>query len=442
MAGEAVIDESLIFELSPEEVQVSDDRPRQRRDLGEIKVLAESIKKFGQIQPIVIDRQGFLVAGGRRLAACLIGGMKVRACYKDTVDPVLLQEIELEENIQRKALTPAEEVQATAKLVELKRARLGTPVPGLGGGFSLTDAADILGKSKASVINDIKLADALKMFPNLAECKTKSDMRKAVKTMERKKESVEALAKYEDIIKREKDLILVNKSAEEYLTGIGEKSIDLFITDPPYGIDIHNNAMSTGGDTGGKITATEVRYDDSEATAKELLQFLCVQSYRITKSTGHAFIFCAPSHFQWLYEKMTAAGWLVAPRPIVWIKRDTGQNNNPDMWFSSAYEFILFARKVESRLVVQGKPDWIQCDPVLPSARIHQAEKPVPLLRELISRVAYPGSYMIDPCMGSGSIIEAGLQSKLLCMGSELDPEIYAMAVNRITEHKLGQKLT
>lgn len=429
-----VIDEKFIFELDPVDVGISQSRPRQRKDLGEVEKMLESIKLYGQIQPIVIDREKNLIAGGRRLAACLIGGIKVRACYKDSLDDILLRELELEENIQRKPLSPSEEVLATSELFKLKQQRYGKSTPGREGGFTTTDIADLLGKSRGSIAEDLQLAEAVKLFPNLSECKTKSEIKKAVKGLQRVQDSMDALAKFEDIIKKTDRFILVNKKAEDYLAGIGTATVDLFFTDPPYGIDIHDVAMTIGGETGGELNATGTTYDDSEKYAKNLLETLCKESYRITKDNGHALIFCAPSHFPWLSDCMRNAGWMVAPRPIVWVKRETGQNNQPDKWFSAAYEFILYARKVNSTLVIQGKPDWLQCDPVLPSERIHQAEKPVELCKELISRVCLPGSYMIDPCMGSGAIIEAGVRMKMLCLGCEKTTETYSLATSRMVK--------
>lgn len=436
MINEPVIDEKLIFELDPTEVIVADSLPRQRKDLGEIEKVAASIRTFGQLQPVGINRSKELIWGGRRLAACLLLGIKVRAVYKDAIDPVLMRELELEENLQRKALTPAEECTAVAELIELKRQRYGTPTQGREGGFTLDNAAVLLGKTRGNVIESIQLADAIKAFPNLSECKTKSEIKKAVKGLERTQQQIQALVSYESIIKKTEDCILVNKDAVQWLGELGDDTADLFFTDPPYGIDIHDNAITVGGHTGGSVTTTGVTYDDSEGYAKSLLERLCLESFRITKSTGHAFFFCAPSHFNWLRLQMEAAGWLVSPRPIIWIKRETGQNNQPEKWFSSAYEFILFARKPSSSLILQGRPDWIQCDPVLPSERLHQAEKPVMLCKELISRVCMPGQYMVDPCMGSGAIVYAGVQLKVLSLGCELDTSIYASAVARMAKEK------
>ena len=430
------IDEGLIFELDPVNIKVNDELPRHRKELGKIQEMVESIKTFGQIQPIVINRNDELIVGGRRLAACLLGGFQVRACYKDTVDPLLMREMELEENVQRKSLTPAEESIAIADLVELKQTRYGKPTQGIEGGFTLNDAAEFVGKSKGSVIESLQIAEAVRMFPNLAECKTKSDIKKAVKGLERTQRNLTALRTYNETIKKSDEAILVNRKAEEYVSNLPEASIDLFFTDPPYAINIHNIAMTMGGETGGNITTTGTTYEDTPEYVIPLIKNLAVESYRIVKDNGHAYLFCAPSFFWLIKEIMLAAGWLVHERPIIWIKRESGQNNQPSHWPSAAYEFILFARKPNSRIVIPGKPDWIQCDPVLPSERVHQAEKPVALCKELISRVCLPGSYILDCCMGSGAIIEATLDMKCLALGCEKDTGVYASAVARMEKLK------
>lgn len=429
------IDEGLIFELEPSSITVNTDLPRQRRELGEIEALMQSISANGQIQPIVINRNNELIAGGRRLAACLMLGIKVRTCYKDTLDHVTMREIELEENLQRKDLTPAEKAFAIDELVKLKQGKLGkaTTSP-TNTGVSLDDIAAMIGKSRGTVSEAMQIAEAVRAFPNLAEAKTASEIKSAYKGLQRTQQTMDALVSYEETIKRSKEFVLVQRDAVEYLKGLGDNSIDLFFTDPPYGIDIHNLAMTTGGKTGGELTTTGTTYNDSEGYAKTLLERFAVESYRITKDTGHAYIFCAPSHFAWLSERMASAGWLVAPRPVVWIKRESGQNNQPEKWFSAGYEFILFARKPSSCLILQGRLDWLQCDPVLPSVRIHQAEKPVALCKELISRCCMPGGYLVDPCMGSGAIIQAGVEMKVLSLGCEKEQSTYALAVARMAE--------
>lgn len=441
MEDQHSINETLIFELEPIDITINNELPRQRKDIGDINELANSFKRFGQIQPIVINRNNELIVGGRRLAACMVAGIKVKACYKDTVDTVLMREMELEENLQRKDLTPAEEALAVAELVTIKQTLYGKSTSGREGGFSLDDVAASINKSRGYIIEKQQLAVAVTEFPDLAKLTTASDIKKAYKAVERVARQVDALASYEATITKSNEFILVNRPAESYLKGLGSESIDLFFTDPPYGIDIHDIALTLGGETGGDITTTSTKYEDNWDAAKALLEVLIQESYRITKDTGHAYFFCGRDRFifQWIYDTMTAAGWIVLKWPIIWVKRETGQNNQPDYWPSSAYEAILFARKPNSRIVIPGKPDWIQCDPVLSSIRVHQAEKPVLLCKELISRVCMPGQYLVDPCMGSGSIIEAGVQMKVLSMGCEKELESYAMAVSRLTKMKEGK---
>ena len=430
------IDEKTIFEMQPEDITVHADLPRQRKDLGEIEKMMESIKNFGQLQPIVINRNKELIAGGRRLAACTLLGVKARVCYKDTIDPLLMRELELEENLQRKSLTPAEECMAIDELVKLKQEKYGKPIQGKEGGFTLENAAEIIGKSKGNVIESIQIAEMVRNFPDLSEAKTKSEIKKAYKGMQKIQENISALSDYEKKSKKGDKFNIENANALDHMRLQKDKSIDLLFTDPPYGIDITDIAMTTGGKTGGKLTTTGITYDDSEKTAIPLYEALAKESYRFTTDKAHALIFLAPSHFETIKSIFEKANWICAPRPIIWIKQTSGQNNQPELWFSSAYEMLLFARKPLSKLTLLGKPDWIQCDKVPPSQRTHQAEKPVSLCKELISRVSLPGMKLYDPFCGSGAIVEAAYAMKLFASGCELAVESYAAAMARMTKLK------
>ena len=437
---EPQIDKTKVFELEPTDVLINGERPRQRKDLGHIKELVASIEKFGQLQPIVITRTNELIAGGRRLAACTLGGFKVKAIYSDELDPVVLREIELEENLQRKDLTPAEQVLATSELVNLKRKLYGTPTRGIEGGFTLDDAAELIGKTRGSIIEDLQLAEAIKAFPDLAACKTKSEIKSAMKGMERIQNNIDALTKHEELIKTVAEFTLVSDDALKHMLTVTDKSIDLLFTDPPYGINIHDLAMSIGGHTGSELTTTGIKYDDSPENALAIYEVLAKESFRFCKDTAHALIFCGPSHFWAIKNMFNAAGWKCSERPIIWIKQASGQSNNPSAWFSAAYEMLLFARKMESKLVLFGKPDWVQCNIVPSDQRVHQAEKPVALCKELISRVAMPGSIMYDPFMGGGALIEAAVDMKLFATGCEIGAEAYAAAVSRMSKWNEANK--
>lgn len=432
--------EDKLHTINPTKIKVSNERPRQRKEMGEIEKLVKSIKQFGQIQPIVVTRDMELIAGGRRLAACIAGGFQAKICYSDELNPTVLRELELEENLQRKSLTPAEECLAVDELVKLKQEKLGKPVQGREGGYTLEDAAITVGKTKGNIIESLQIAEMIKSFPDLSKAKTKSEIKKAYKGLQRVGENIAALSSFEKNVKKDERFTLENANAVEHMKKVEDKSIDLLFTDPPYGINISDVAMTIGGHTGGDLSSTGITYNDSAERSLDLYDTLAKESYRFCKDNAHVLVFCAPSWFTDIKNSFKLSGWICAERPIIWVKGASGQNNQPDYWFSSAYEMLLFARKTLSRLQIPGKPDWLQCDIVSHTKKVHQAEKPLPLLKELISRTTLPGMKLYDPFTGSGAILEAGCDLNLISTGCELAVESYATALSRMTKWKERNK--
>ena len=77
--------------------------------MGDITELAASIFRFGLLHPIVVDVDGNLVAGARRLKACQsIGWTEIEALSLGELTSDELRLIELEENLKRKDLTSLE----------------------------------------------------------------------------------------------------------------------------------------------------------------------------------------------------------------------------------------------------------------------------------------------------------------------------------------------
>lgn len=92
---------------------------RRRQDNGDVQGLADSIAQYGLLHPPVVDAEMRLVAGGRRLAACKALGWKfIEVRSLGTLTDAELREIELEENLRRKDLTPTERSRTIAQLAE------------------------------------------------------------------------------------------------------------------------------------------------------------------------------------------------------------------------------------------------------------------------------------------------------------------------------------
>ena len=104
--------------------------PRQRTTLTGIDELADSIRRNGLINPIVVTLDGVLVAGERRLAAVRsLGWTDISVQYAEDLDPLALQLIELEENTKRTDLDWKDQCNAVARYHELRSST--NPYPAL-----------------------------------------------------------------------------------------------------------------------------------------------------------------------------------------------------------------------------------------------------------------------------------------------------------------------
>lgn len=431
-----------LFKIHPTKVKLNTDLPRFRQEMGDVKDLALSIKEKGQIQPIVINKDLELVAGGRRLAACMLANVECLAIYSDAADPITMRELEIEENIQRKAFTPAEEISAIAELHRMKQLKYGESTSGKKGGHTLKDTANLIGKTKGTVIEAMSLADAISRFPELKQCKTKSEIKKAAKAIENVATRAGKKLEYEAHLKTQtkKPFEVYHESAQQFYDRLEPESVDILLTDPPYGIEIDQTATSTGGRTGA-INSSGFKFNDSRDDVLQFYSELARRSIIFTKPTSHAYVFVGPEHFWSIREMFKSVGWLVHVKPLIWIKRETGQCNAPHAWPSSCYEMLMYARRVDSRFVKEGQPDWIECDPVLGSAKRHPTEKPVKLLRNLVSRVSEPGAILVDPFMGSGASIEAAVVEQCYAKGCDILEESYNVTLERLVDWTRNQVL-
>lgn len=100
-------------------------RARVRKDQGDLTQLVNSMKKYGLLSPVVINKRSELIAGHRRLeAAKKLGWLSIDAVVIDRETELEKLEIELEENIQRKPFTTDELSDGLSRLERLSRPSL------------------------------------------------------------------------------------------------------------------------------------------------------------------------------------------------------------------------------------------------------------------------------------------------------------------------------
>jgi ParB/RepB/Spo0J family partition protein len=212
------VKEDQVLYIDPLSIKVKDGLDRFRKDLGDLKDLGKSLREAGQIQPAVINRKHELIAGGRRVAACILEGLKVKVIYSDLVEPTKMRLWELEENLHRANYTPAEYALAVEELHKLMQGFYGESTSGKEGGHTLDSTAKILGKTRGSVISELELAEMVKAFPELKGAKKKSEIVKATKGLQKLQVAMTSLKDYEEIVAEKKDLFkLHNIDAVEHM---------------------------------------------------------------------------------------------------------------------------------------------------------------------------------------------------------------------------------
>ena len=428
------------IKINPLKITVREGLDRYRQNMSGIKDLAKSLKRFGNILPVVITEENELIDGGRRVAAAIEAGIDITCVYRSAIDTLEMRELELEANLHREDFTPAEKAAAIADLHKLMQEKHGVSSPGASGGWTTEDTAAKLKVSKGSVIEHLKIHQAIEAFPELANVKKASDIKKAVKALTKLVQVSEGLKKNEENIKdKGYPFELHQADAIDFISKVETGRVDVLLTDPLYGIEHDRIAIGAAGETGGR-SSIGYKFDDSVEPALRSYDYLAQESYRFTSPVAQGYIFLAIEHFNNIKDLFKRAGWGAYVKPLIWIKRETGQCNAPTHWPSDCYEAILYIRKDQARLVKEGMPNWIECTPVLPSERIHPYEKPVQLLDNLLKRSALPGQTLFDPFMGSASAIEAGVARKMYCIGVDNSAEAYSFAAKRMADYMKKRK--
>ena len=129
------------------EIEPNREQPRKSFDEDSLLELAESIKQFGVIQPLIVQKKDDyyeIIAGERRWRAAKLAGLKeIPVIVKQYTEQEIV-EISLIENIQRENLNPIEEAQAYKRLLtEFK--------------LKQDEVAERVSKSRTAVTNSMRL---------------------------------------------------------------------------------------------------------------------------------------------------------------------------------------------------------------------------------------------------------------------------------------------
>lgn len=448
---------------------------RGRKELGDISGLAESFKLNKQITPITIrparpddlDFDGkpvttkwVLLAGGRRfLAATTLGWEQLDCKNFGDLPPLEQKIIELEENLQRKEMTWSEEDAMRSEIHRLRTLQATEA----GATWTARDTARELGEHPATISRAIKVTEAIKNDPHLRNVGSKGaalriiDMREHLQARERRGER--GVQDVRDV--------LVLQDCRIWLPTLATASVDMVLTDPPYGIDFDEAAgkVSRRQKDRGIGRGFGSGFGDGEEATKDMLTDVIPEMMRILKPTGWLVMFqsdflydfakllmedCCLTHFEYRDETSgdkhcikgggdsppCTFGFVEEPRWLWYRPNSKNLPHFPDRHVQSQYEPMLVFNRGKGRILKQ----WNGTRPVGNvleydseyGDRIHTTQKPVALASEVAERLTIVGDLVVDPFFGSGSLLAGVAVRGRKIAGCEVNDNIFEQAIAHV----------
>jgi DNA modification methylase len=419
-------------------ILIPEDRQRKDFDPEALAELRTSIFENELIHALVLQPDGkTLVAGERRLRALLEDESDWTLVYNgetltprhvpftttSSSDPLSLAAIELEENIRRVDLNWQERSDAEAKLHKIRIEQHGEYDPKSNpNGWSIAKTAkEVDPKSKGSGRAHKELAENLELAkhlddPEIAKIK---DKREALKAVRNKKKTLERASLNLEAFDQDDDFQLYIGDVIDELSKLPDESIDVFLSDPPYGRNFHHDKLWSG---------QRRDFNDSPKAYRALMEELLPLLGKKLKPQAHVYLFCDIFHFDWLRSELMLAGVKPWRHPIIWDKAHMGSYAEIDYGPRHCYDYVLFGNKGKREM---AKHDRDVISGILPvEEKDHPDAKPPELFRNLLLRSAHPGDHVVDGFAGAGTIFRAARGLSLKVSAIEQD-EQWRGTINR-----------
>jgi site-specific DNA-methyltransferase (adenine-specific) len=211
------------------------------------------------------------------------------------------------------------------------------------------------------------------------------------------------------------NLDLIHGDCFDEMDAIPDKSIDMVLTDPPYGMAYRSGAR--------KKKYPGIKNDEN----LDWLDDWVDQFFRVCKDDTAHYVFCSFHHMDVF--KQSLERHFKVKNLLVWVKNGHGMGDlKAD--FASKTEYIFFLQK--GRRLLEGKRDHNVLEFDKTANSYHPTQKPVDLLEFLLAKFSAPGDTILDPFMGSGSTGVACRNTNRNFIGIELDENYYRAAQLRV----------
>lgn len=216
-----------------------------------------------------------------------------------------------------------------------------------------------------------------------------------------------------------------NGDSLEILETLKDGSIDIVLTDPPYGINyISNRSLNSDSITRRGLL------NDGRDESLTLLDKTCKILSTKCAENSHLYFFCNWSVFS-NFESIISK-YFTIKTPIVWDKGNKGSGDLDNDWGNQT-EIIIFCIKGK-KLINERRGNLISVPRLHTSKMVHPTQKPKELIKQILDVSYVKGDFVVDPFMGSGVTIKVCNEIKAQSLGIELDNEMFQIANNYINE--------
>ena len=444
-----------------------------------VQELAESISQIGLLQPIGIDKENNLIYGYHRLEACKrLGWTKIPVIIvENTRDKLEYELMEIDENLIRRGLTVLERAELLKRRKEIyeelhPETRKGYASLGNLKQFRNTESdkmtlseesdkirgfvretAEKIGVSERTIERELQIATNLsdevkQMIRGTELADRKMDLleisrlapdeqkyvvgkfleggsvRKAIQEVliERRKSEMEKIkdqwGKGEFLLGDARDLVVK----------LEDDSVDVIITDPPYGIEFKSNFRE-----GIDIVSREIENDDLDEALK-LIDDVLGKLERKLKGDGHLYLFCTWKTYPEV--RSVVEKYFRVKTVLIWVKEEVGGGVMGDLsLWGEGYEMIIFAVKKEGKpRPLEGKREWnvLLFPRVPPNILEHPTQKPLELIEHLIVKTSVEGELIVDPFAGVGTTLIAAKKLNRRFWGCEIDEVFWKIGMEKL----------
>ena len=215
---------------------------------------------------------------------------------------------------------------------------------------------------------------------------------------------------------------LYNGDCLEVLKNIPDNSVDMVLTDPPYGIKYTSN-----------MRTKSQKFDRLLNDENDLRLLAYGEFARILKNNSVCVVFAS-------WKNMTVditelQKYFVIKNIIIWFKGGGGMGDLKHTLLTD-YEVAIVCRKGKCKIRGKREGSVWQIAKVPPSKMVHPTEKPTALLEKFIKKFTDRNAIVLDAFLGSGSTGVACANTGREFIGIELNEEYFNIARNRISNAK------